>query len=64
MSLIAAAVPLLTPSAAVINVSSDAAVEHYPSWGGYGASKAASDHLTATLAVENPGIRWYAIDPG
>lgn len=64
MSLIVAALPLLAPSATVVNVSSDAAVEHYPSWGGYGASKAAADHLTATLAVENPGIRWYAVDPG
>ena len=64
MALIAAAVPLLTRSAVVMAVSSDAAVEHYPQWGGYGASKAASDHLIATLAVEHPELRWYAIDPG
>lgn len=64
MAVIAAAVPLLRPSGVVINVSSDAAVEHYPRWGGYGASKAALDHLTATLSAEQPGIRWYAVDPG
>jgi NAD(P)-dependent dehydrogenase (short-subunit alcohol dehydrogenase family) len=49
---------------AVINISSDAAVEHYPEWGAYGASKAALDHLTLTLAVEIPQLDWYAIDPG
>jgi NAD(P)-dependent dehydrogenase (short-subunit alcohol dehydrogenase family) len=48
----------------VINISSDAAVEHYPDWGAYGASKAALDHLTLTLAAENPHIHWYAVDPG
>jgi NAD(P)-dependent dehydrogenase (short-subunit alcohol dehydrogenase family) len=48
----------------VLNISSDAAVEHYPRWGAYGASKAALDHLTLTLAVENPQISWYAVDPG
>lgn len=64
MAVISAALPLLSSSAAVVNVSSDAAVEHYPHWGGYGASKAALDHLTATLAVEQPNISWYAVDPG
>lgn len=48
----------------VIGISSDAAVEHYPGWGAYGASKAALDHLTLTLGVENPDIACYAIDPG
>jgi NAD(P)-dependent dehydrogenase (short-subunit alcohol dehydrogenase family) len=47
-----------------VNVSSDAGVEHYETWGLYGASKAALDHLTLTYAAENPGIRWYAVDPG
>jgi NAD(P)-dependent dehydrogenase (short-subunit alcohol dehydrogenase family) len=36
----------------VLNISSDAAVEHYPTWGPYGATKAALDHLTATMAAE------------
>ena len=48
----------------VINISSDAGVEAYEGWGGYGASKAALDHLTAVLAVEHPDLRIYAVDPG
>jgi NAD(P)-dependent dehydrogenase (short-subunit alcohol dehydrogenase family) len=48
----------------VVNVSSDAAVEAYEGWGGYGASKAALDRLTAVLAVEHPDLRLYAVDPG
>jgi NAD(P)-dependent dehydrogenase (short-subunit alcohol dehydrogenase family) len=49
---------------AIVDVSSDAAVEPYPGWGGYGASKAALDHLTAVLAVELPDLDVYAFDPG
>ncbi len=56
--------PLLAPGAVVLNISSDAAVEHYPAWGGYGSSKAALDHQTATWAVEHPELTWYALDPG
>ena len=48
----------------VVDISSDAAVEAYPGWGGYGASKAALDHASAVLAVENPGVRVYTFDPG
>jgi NAD(P)-dependent dehydrogenase (short-subunit alcohol dehydrogenase family) len=48
----------------VVNVSSDAAVEAYPGWGGYGPAKAALDHLSAVLAEEEPGIRVFAVDPG
>jgi NAD(P)-dependent dehydrogenase (short-subunit alcohol dehydrogenase family) len=48
----------------VINVSSDAAVEAYEGWGGYGSSKAALDQLTATLAAEDSGRRFYSVDPG
>jgi NAD(P)-dependent dehydrogenase (short-subunit alcohol dehydrogenase family) len=48
----------------ILNVSSDAAVEHYPGWGGYAATKAALDHLTLTAAAEEPGQHWYAVDPG
>jgi NAD(P)-dependent dehydrogenase (short-subunit alcohol dehydrogenase family) len=48
----------------VVNLSSDAAVEAYPGWGGYGASKAALDQLTAVLGAEEPALRAYAFDPG
>jgi NAD(P)-dependent dehydrogenase (short-subunit alcohol dehydrogenase family) len=48
----------------LVNVSSDAAVEAYPGWGGYGAAKAALDHISAVLGAEEPAIRSYAVDPG
>jgi NAD(P)-dependent dehydrogenase (short-subunit alcohol dehydrogenase family) len=48
----------------VVNLSSDAAVEAYPGWGGYGSSKAALDQLSAVLAAELPDLRIYAFDPG
>jgi NAD(P)-dependent dehydrogenase (short-subunit alcohol dehydrogenase family) len=48
----------------VLNISSDAAVEAYEGWGGYGASKAALDQLSAVLAVEEPNLRVHAVDPG
>jgi NAD(P)-dependent dehydrogenase (short-subunit alcohol dehydrogenase family) len=54
----------LTDAARVLNVSSDAAVEAYEGWGGYGSAKAALDHLTAILATEHPAKRFYAVDPG
>jgi NAD(P)-dependent dehydrogenase (short-subunit alcohol dehydrogenase family) len=64
LGLIQAALPHMTPGATIINISSDAAVEDYPGWGGYGSSKAALDQLTATLAAENPQVFIYAVDPG
>jgi NAD(P)-dependent dehydrogenase (short-subunit alcohol dehydrogenase family) len=48
----------------VVAISSDAAVETYEGWGGYGASKAALDQLAAVLGAEEPGLRVYAVDPG
>jgi NAD(P)-dependent dehydrogenase (short-subunit alcohol dehydrogenase family) len=48
----------------IVNISSDAAVEAYEGWGGYGSSKAALDHITAILAIEHPQLRVYAFDPG
>jgi NAD(P)-dependent dehydrogenase (short-subunit alcohol dehydrogenase family) len=48
----------------VVSVSSDAAVEAYEGWGGYGSAKAALDHLTAILAAEQPTLRVYSFDPG
>ncbi|MFC9426961.1 MULTISPECIES: SDR family NAD(P)-dependent oxidoreductase [unclassified Streptomyces] len=66
LGLVQEALPLLRASAAgaVIAVSSDAAAEAYETWGGYGASKAALDHLAAVLAVEEPGLRVWSVDPG
>lgn len=55
---------ILTEGARVINVSSDAAVEAYAGWGGYGASKAALEHLSAIFAQENPSLRVFWVDPG
>lgn len=54
----------LNPGARIINVSSDAAVEAYEGWGGYGSSKAALEQLTAVFAAENPHYRVYWVDPG
>ena len=48
----------------VVNVTSDAAVEPYAGWGGYGSSKAALEQLTAILGAELPHLRVYAFDPG
>jgi NAD(P)-dependent dehydrogenase (short-subunit alcohol dehydrogenase family) len=58
------ALPRLTAGAAILNITSDAAVEPYPGWGGYGSSKAALEQLTAVLAAEHPELRIYAVDPG
>jgi NAD(P)-dependent dehydrogenase (short-subunit alcohol dehydrogenase family) len=58
------AVPLSAARGALINVTSDAAVEAYPGWGGYGSSKAALDQLTNVLAAEEAELRCYAFDPG
>ena len=54
----------LKPGARVVNVTSDAAVEPYEGWGGYGSSKAALEQLSNILAAENPGWRVYWVDPG
>jgi NAD(P)-dependent dehydrogenase (short-subunit alcohol dehydrogenase family) len=60
------ALPALARASAptVVTLSSDAAVEAYPGWGGYGSAKAALDHLAAVLAAERPDLRVYAFDPG
>jgi NAD(P)-dependent dehydrogenase (short-subunit alcohol dehydrogenase family) len=55
---------LLANGGTVVNISSDAAVEAYPGWGGYGSAKAALDQLTAILGAEQPTLRAYAFDPG
>jgi NAD(P)-dependent dehydrogenase (short-subunit alcohol dehydrogenase family) len=48
----------------IVNLTSDAAVEAYEGWGGYGSSKAALDQVSAILAVENTRVGVYAFDPG
>jgi NAD(P)-dependent dehydrogenase (short-subunit alcohol dehydrogenase family) len=48
----------------ILNVTSDAGVEAYPEWGGYGSSKAAFEHLSAVVAVEQTGVRVIVADPG
>lgn len=65
LALIQQALPVLTVNAGlVVNVTSDAAVEPYPGWGGYGSSKAALEQLSAILAAEVPAVPVYAFDPG
>ncbi|TJZ51216.1 SDR family NAD(P)-dependent oxidoreductase [Streptomyces piniterrae] len=68
LGLVQEALPLLRvragAGAAILNISSDAAVEAYETWGGYGASKAALDQLSAVLAVEEPELRVWWVDPG
>ena len=56
--------PRLVDGGVIVNVTSDAAVEPYAGWGGYGSSKAALDQLSAVLAQEHPALRIYAVDPG
>jgi len=66
LALIQAATPQLASASRprIVNVTSDASVEAYPGWGGYGAAKAALDHLGAVLASERPGWRVWTVDPG
>lgn len=64
LALIQLALPRLAPGARILNITSDAAVEAYEGWGGYGSSKAALERLTAVLAAEHPELRVYAVDPG
>jgi NAD(P)-dependent dehydrogenase (short-subunit alcohol dehydrogenase family) len=64
LALVQLALPRLSADAVILNVSSDAAVEAYEGWGGYGSSKAALDQWSAILAAEEPGLRVYAVDPG
>jgi NAD(P)-dependent dehydrogenase (short-subunit alcohol dehydrogenase family) len=56
--------PYLRSGARILNITSDAGVEAYPGWGGYGSSKAALEHLSHILAAERPDLRVYWVDPG
>jgi NAD(P)-dependent dehydrogenase (short-subunit alcohol dehydrogenase family) len=64
LALIQATRAALAPGARIVNITSDAGVEAYPGWGGYGSSKAALEHLSAILAAEQSDLRVYWIDPG
>src|ERR1700716_1592640 len=65
LALVQRALPsLLARHGRVINVSSDAAVEAYAGWGGYGSSKAALEQLSNVLGAEQPELRVYRVDPG
>jgi len=55
---------LAASTATIVNVTSDAGVEAYKGWGGYGSSKAALEHLSAILAAEQPNLRVLVVDPG
>jgi NAD(P)-dependent dehydrogenase (short-subunit alcohol dehydrogenase family) len=65
LALIQAALPgLRKRGGAVLNITSDAAVEPYPGWGGYGAAKAALEQASNVLAAEEPDVRVWWADPG
>jgi NAD(P)-dependent dehydrogenase (short-subunit alcohol dehydrogenase family) len=66
LALIQLALPLLaqSPQGRILNVTSDAGVEGYEGWGGYGSSKAALEQLSKVLAAEQPQLRVWWVDPG
>jgi len=64
LALVQLALPRLADGARVVNVTSDAAVEPYEGWGGYGSSKAALEQVSSILGAEHPELRVYAVDPG
>ena len=64
LALVQALKGYLKRGARIVNVTSDAAVEPYEGWGGYGSSKAALEQLSNILAAENPNLRVYRVDPG
>ena len=64
LALVQLVLPRLPEDGRIVNVTSDAGVEAYEGWGGYGSSKAALDQLGAVLAAERPRLRVYTVDPG
>lgn len=65
IGLVQLALPLLRRNhGAIVNITSDAAVEAYPGWGGYGLTKAALEQASAVLAVEEPEVAVWWLDPG
>jgi NAD(P)-dependent dehydrogenase (short-subunit alcohol dehydrogenase family) len=64
LALIQLVVPHMPDGGRILNITSDAAVESYEGWGGYGSSKAALEQISAILLGEHPELRVYAVDPG
>ena len=64
LALVQLSLPRFSAQARIVNLVSDAAVEVYETWGGYGSSKAALAQITAVLGAEHPALRVYAVDPG
>jgi NAD(P)-dependent dehydrogenase (short-subunit alcohol dehydrogenase family) len=64
VGLVQEALPHLAPDAVIVDITSDASVEAYEGWGGYGATKAALDHIGRVLGAERPDLRVLTIDPG
>jgi NAD(P)-dependent dehydrogenase (short-subunit alcohol dehydrogenase family) len=64
LALVQLALTRMPAGARIVNLGSDAAVEAYAGWGGYGASKAALEQITAVLGAERPDLAVYAVDPG
>jgi NAD(P)-dependent dehydrogenase (short-subunit alcohol dehydrogenase family) len=65
LGLIQAALPsLVAGDGVIVNITSDASVEAYEGWGGYGATKAALDHVGRVLAAEHTELRVLTVDPG
>jgi NAD(P)-dependent dehydrogenase (short-subunit alcohol dehydrogenase family)/catechol 2,3-dioxygenase-like lactoylglutathione lyase family enzyme len=64
LALLQAVQNTLHAGARIVNISSDAGVEAYPGWGGYGSSKAALEQLSAVLAAERADLRVFWVDPG
>ncbi|MGB9184912.1 MAG: SDR family oxidoreductase [Solirubrobacteraceae bacterium] len=64
LALVQLVLPLMPSGGRILNITSDAATEPYPGWGGYGSAKAALEQMTLILAAEQPGLRVYAVDPG
>jgi len=64
LALVQESLSALRPGGRVVNITSDAAVEAYEGWGGYGSSKTALEQVTAVLAAERPDLRVYRVDPG
>ncbi len=64
LRLIQLALPILKINSSILNISSDAGIEGYAGWGGYGSSKAALEQLSKVLATEHPELKIYWVDPG